>query len=257
MRDLVRRLAPAFAAVQGLLPLALALAVWQLLTSPVSPYFPPPAEWLASLARLYGTGRLLPALASTLGTFAAGLTLSVAAGFLCGTLIGRSRAVRRAFGPLLEFCRGIPPPVLVPVAVLLLGYSENLKLLNVVWVAIWPVLLNTASAAARIEPLLLDVGHTFQLDAFERFRKIVAPAIVPEFLTGVRVAIPLAIIITLLVEMMTALPGIGSMIVASQRQFKSAEVYGLLVLVGLIGFAVNSAFTSIEKGILRRWPAAD
>jgi len=77
---------------------------------------------------------------------------------------------------------------------------------------------------------------------------------VPDFLIGVRVAIPLAIIITLLVEMMTGLPGIGSMIVTSQRQFRSAEVYGLLVLVGLLGFLINIGFNAVERRILRRWP---
>ncbi|MBN8900976.1 MAG: hypothetical protein J0H57_08075, partial [Rhodospirillales bacterium] len=68
------------------------------------------------------------------------------------------------------------------------------------------------------------------------------PAVVPDFLLGLRVAVPLGIIITLLVEMLTSLPGIGSLIVISQRQFRSADVYGLLVVVGLMGFLINSLF---------------
>jgi ABC-type nitrate/sulfonate/bicarbonate transport system permease component len=82
----------------------------------------------------------------------------------------------------------------------------------------------------------------------------VAPAAIPAFLLGVRIAIPLAIIITLLVEMLTSLPGIGSLIVTSQRQFRSAEVYGLLVLVGILGLAVNVIFISCERVVLKRWP---
>jgi ABC-type nitrate/sulfonate/bicarbonate transport system permease component len=77
---------------------------------------------------------------------------------------------------------------------------------------------------------------------------------VPAFLVGVREALPLAIIITLLVEMLTSLPGIGSLIVISQRQFRSAEVYGLLVVVGTVGFALNSLFVIIESMLLSRWP---
>jgi ABC-type nitrate/sulfonate/bicarbonate transport system permease component len=71
----------------------------------------------------------------------------------------------------------------------------------------------------------------------------------------VRIAIPLTIIITLLIEMLTSLPGIGSLIVTSQRQFRSAEVYGMLVLVGILGLVVNSIFTSVERAVLRRWPS--
>ena len=54
--------------------------------------------------------------------------------------------------------------------------------------------------------------------------------------------------------MLTSLPGIGSLIVTSQRQFRSAEVYGLLVLVGILGLLVNAVFTVIEDAVLRRWP---
>ena len=244
----------ALASLRGLAPLAAGLAIWQIAGSPASPYAPPPAEWLRSLGQLYAAGKLGPALAATLATFALGAALSTAIGFALGLLLGRSRAARRALGPLLEFCRGMPPPVLVPIAVLLLGYSENLKLVNVVWVAIWPVLLNTASAAARIDPLLIDACRSLHLRGADRVRKVIAPAVVPEFLTGLRVALPLAIIITLLVEMMTALPGVGSLIVTSQRQFRAAEVYGLLALVGAVGFVLNAAFALLERAILKRWP---
>jgi ABC-type nitrate/sulfonate/bicarbonate transport system permease component len=239
---------------RGLLPLLLGLAIWQAFGPEKSPYFPPPSAWFDSIVFLARNGKLWPALAATVTTFAAGTALACAIGFPLGLLIGRSRPLRRALGPLLEFCRGLPPPVLVPVAVLLLGYAESLKLLVVVWVSIWPVLLKTSMAIGQLDELLIDVSRTFHFNAVTTLRKIVAPAVVPAFLLGVRIAIPLAIIITLLVEMLTSVPGIGSLIVTSQRQFRPAEVYGLLVLVGILGLAVNAIFTSLERAVLKRWP---
>ena len=169
-------------------------------------------------------------------------------------MIGRSRAARRALGPLLEFCRGLPPPVIVPVAVLVLGYVESLKLVIVVLVAVWPILLNTAAATAASVRTARSRCRTRSGSAVSpRLRKIVVPSAVPAFLVGVRGAVPLAIIITLLVEMLTSLPGIGSLIVISQRQFHSAEVYGLLVVVGLVGFVLG-VFVMIEGVLLSRWP---
>ena len=239
---------------RGLLPLAAGLLIWQLLGPAKSPYFPPPAAWFDSVLFLSRSGKLWPAFSATVLTFTAGLAIASAIGIALGILIGRSRGLRRALAPLLEFCRGLPPPVLVPVAVLLLGYAESLKLLVVVWVAVWPVLLNTTTATGLLDELLLDVARTFHFSAPALLRKIVIPAVVPAFLLGVRIAIPLAIIITLLVEMLTSLPGIGSLIVTSQRQFRSAEVYGLLVLVGILGLLVNATFTVIEGSVLKRWP---
>jgi ABC-type nitrate/sulfonate/bicarbonate transport system permease component len=240
--------------MRGLFPLVLLLALWQAIDPKGSPYFPPPSAWWIGLTGLAKNGRLLAALAATLTTFALAILLACVIGGLLGLLLGRSRAARRALGPLLEFCRGLPPPVIVPVAVLILGYVESLKLVIVVLVAVWPILLNTATATAALSELLVDVSHTMRLGRLATLAKIVMPSAVPAFLVGVRGAVPLAIIITLLVEMLTSLPGIGSLIVISQRQFHSAEVYGLLVVVGLVGFAINGLFVMIEGMVLSRFP---
>lgn len=240
--------------IRGLLPLMAGLALWQAIDPQRSPYFPPPSAWWASVSVMIHNGKLGPALASTLVTFALAVVIACVAGGILGILIGRSRHARRALGPLFEFCRGLPPPVIVPVAVLLLGYAESLKLLVVAWVAIWPILLNVATATSLLDALLLDVARTFRLNPTETLLKIIVPAVIPAFLLGVRVAVPLAIIITLLVEMLTSLPGIGSLIVIAQRQFRSADVYGLLVVVGLLGFIINNLFVMAEQLVLRRWP---
>src|SRR6185312_7436676 len=248
------RLLPGLPPMRGLLPLIVALAAWQAFGPERSPYWPRPSSWWNSVSVMIHNGRLGPALTSTLVTFALAILIASLLGGLLGVLIGRSQRARRAFGPLFEFCRGLPPPVIVPVAVLLLGYAESLKLLVVAWVAIWPILLNVATATSLLDGLLLDVARTFRLGPAETLRKIVIPAVIPAFLLGVRVAVPLAIIITLLVEMLTSLPGIGSLIVIAQRQFRSADVYGLLVVVGLMGFALNNLFAMAEQLLLRRWP---
>ena len=240
--------------LRGVLPLLLLLVLWQVTAPARSPYFPPPSTWWTSFEAMSRSGRLYPALVSTVLTFAAGLAIACLAGGVLGMLIGTSRVAKRALEPLLEFCRGLPPPVIVPVAVLLLGYAESLKLLVVVWVAMWPILLNVAAAAERVDPLLHDVARSFRLGALASLKKITLPSIVPPLMIGVRVAVPLAIIITLLVEMITMLPGIGSLIVTAQRNFRSADVYALLVLVGLVGFVLNRLFVIVEDLLLRRFP---
>lgn len=241
-------------ALRGLTPLIVFLIAWQLLQQGQSPYFPRPSTWWTSLVDLTQKGQLFPAIGATLQTFAYGLAAAALLGGTIGVLIGMSRRASRILGPLLEFCRALPPPVIVPVAVLLLGYSENLKLLVVTWAAAWPILLNTASATRLIDPLLLDVARTFRLTRAKTVAKVIIPAVVPAFLLGVRVAVPLAITITLLVEMITSLPGIGALIVLAAREFRSSEVYGMLVLVGLLGFILNNAFVLLEGALLSRWP---
>jgi ABC-type nitrate/sulfonate/bicarbonate transport system permease component len=240
--------------LRGLLPLLAVLVAWQVLAPGPSAYFPAPFEWWAAAVLLWDSGQLLPAFAATVTTFADGLALAVAIGGALGVAIGTSRPVERALGPLLEFMRAIPPPVTVPIATLLLGYGVTMKLTVVALSALWPILLNTSSAAARVEPLLFDVARTFRLSTARWIGQVVVPSAVPSLLLGMRIAIPLAIVVTLLVEMLTSLPGVGALMMQSQRNFQSAQVYALLVMVGLFGFVVNDLFAIIEAIMLRRWP---
>lgn len=239
---------------KGLLPLLVLLLIWQAIGSDNSPYFPRPGSWLTAIHTLAASGRLVPALAATATTCVVCLLAATVLGFVLGLAFGRSRTAQTFFAPTLEALGGLPPPLLLPILVLLIGYSETMKITAVIWVAVWPILFNVASASARMEPLLLDVSRALHLPRSVRLRAVLVPAVVPELMIGIRVAIPMTIIIVLLVEMLTGLPGIGALIVGSQRQFRSAEVYGLLSLIGLIGLALNTAFELLEGRLLRRWP---
>ncbi len=119
-------------AARGLLPLLLLLLLWQVLQPGPSPYFPGPARWWTATVGLYDRERLLAAFASTTVSFLEGLALAIIAGAAIGMMVGISTRAARALQPLLEFMRAIPPPVTVPVAALLIGYNETMKLTVVV-----------------------------------------------------------------------------------------------------------------------------
>jgi ABC-type nitrate/sulfonate/bicarbonate transport system permease component len=238
---------------RGLIPLFLLLGFWQVFQPSPSPYFPPPAIWVSSLAAIPAAD-FLSAIGETLLSFLAGLALATALGFFLGVLIGYSRMARRALGPLLEFLRALPPPTIVPIAVLLIGYDERMKLAVITLSAIWPVMMHTAPSVSAIPALLDDVVATFRLSHRETITKIVIPAGIPGLLLGVRIAMPLTLIVALLVEIMTAIPGLGGLMIMAQRNFNPGQVFGLLLVIGVCGFLVNALFQILESLVLQKWP---
>src|SRR5690554_4813982 len=102
------------APLRGLLPLLMGLIIWQMLASKEVPYFPPPLDWLKSLDTLRVTGRLWPALETTLISFFSALLISIVIGSVLGILLGRSALLDRLLGPTLEFGRTMPAGALVP-----------------------------------------------------------------------------------------------------------------------------------------------
>jgi ABC-type nitrate/sulfonate/bicarbonate transport system permease component len=240
--------------VAGLSPLVLLLGIWQLVGKQDSPYYPPPSTWWDAVEVLNQRDLLLPALRETIETFVLALAVAIVVGSLLGLAIGALRRVERATSPLIEFCRTLPPPAIVPVAVLLIGLGRSMAIVVVVFAAIWPIVLNTAAAVRSLSPVLQDMARTLGLPAGARVRKVLAPALVPGLLLGIRVATPICVIVTLLVEMLTGASGIGSLLVQAQRNFVSAQAFGLLVVVGLFGFLVNTGVNMIERRVLRAWP---
>ena len=84
-----------------------------------------------------------------------------------------------------------------------------------------------------------------------RVVKILLPSILPALLLGVRVALPLAVVITLVVEMLTAVFGLGSLMIGAQRDYKAGQVFALLVLVGAIGLCLNGLLAILEARLMR------
>ena len=155
---------------------------------------------------------------------------------------------------MLEFLRALPPPVVVPIAALMMGFSPSMKLTVIAVTAAWPILLNTVTGVQAVPALLSEAARSLHLSWYRRVRHIVVPASVPALLVGLRVAVSLAIVITLLVEIFTALPGIGVLMVQGQRNYNSAQVFGLLALVSVLAYALTLMFAVIEGVVSSRWP---
>src|SRR3954452_18687372 len=243
---------PRSAPLRGLLPLVLLLVVWQVVGDPASPYFPPPSKWFTETRPLLEDGVLWQALGETALTVFLGLLLATVLGAILGALVGSSRVLDRALGPSLEFLRVLPAASLVPLAALMLGYTQEMKLAVVVLPATWPVLLTVRSARRAMSPVLLEVPRTLGLSRGERIRKVLVPALTPSVLLGVRVSGPLALIITLLVEIVTRIDGLGALMGQAQASFKSAQVFGLLVIAGALGFIVNWLVTRADSAVAHR-----
>ncbi|CAH1649552.1 ABC transmembrane type-1 domain-containing protein [Hyphomicrobiales bacterium] len=227
------------APLRGLLPLVVGLILWQMLASRAYPYFPPPLDWLKALGALHATGKLWPAVMTTLSSFFIALVLSIVIGSGLGILLGRSPLLDRLLGPILEIGRTMPAGALVPVAVLIMGYTESMTLSVVTLTSFWPILLNVRSAAMRISQDRLDTARVLRLSWWATQRKILLPSVLPSVQLGTQIAAPVVLIIVLLVEILTQVSGIGREIALAQSTFRSSTVYGLVALTGILGLVVN------------------
>ncbi|HEU4808423.1 MAG TPA: ABC transporter permease subunit [Homoserinimonas sp.] len=240
--------------LRGLLPLVGGLILWQFLGPEKSVYFPKPLLWVEQIVRLWNDGTLPRALADSIATFLISLVAATIIGSLLGALVGRYILFDRMFGPLFEFFRVLPPAAIVPLAVLIAGYSQDMKVGVVVLSAVWPILLQVRAAARALDPILFDVSRVLRQNRRQTFTRVLLPSLTPAILQGLRLATPIILIIVLLVEIVTRINGLGGQIQQATENYQSAAVYGLLVVTGLLVLAVNSIVGAVEGWLLRYRP---
>lgn len=231
----------------GLLPLAIALAGWQLLQTGQSPFFPKPSLWVHAIVN----ESILPALWATVKSFFIALLVATFFGSVLGMVIGRNKSVSRAVGPLFEFFRSLPAAAIVPVAVLIGGYTESMKVVVVVFAAIWPILISVQDGARRLPLARTELSRSLRMSFWQGVSKILLPSMLPFILLGVRIAAPIVLIIVLLVEIITQVPGLGALLAAGQQSYQTALVYGVVVIAGCLGL-ITSLLVSAVEAVLGR-----
>jgi sulfonate transport system permease protein len=234
------------------------LLLWQLasdfkLISPI--FFPPPSRTLAELYRQIVEGTIWKPLTETSLRMFYGWALASLLGVILGAAIGSSRTARDFLNPVLEFVRPLPASAIIPPAILFLGLSNTMSISVIAFGAIWPVLLASVFGFASVSQQLQDVAAALRLTRTQFMVKIAIPGAMPDILAGARVSLAIALILAVVTEMQASQPGLGQNILLAQRSYRSAELYAGVVVLGMMGFAINYALQMIERRALRWRPA--
>jgi ABC-type nitrate/sulfonate/bicarbonate transport system permease component len=190
---------------------------------------------------------ILPSLARALG----GWMLAALIGVPLGVLIGRWRRASEFLDPTLQFLRAIPGPALIPVFIILLGTESTMRVTLIAFGSVWPILLNTIEGTQTVDPVQLDTARAFRLPALARLRRIILPAAAPKIFAGLRISLSLAVILMVVSELVASTSGIGYRIQNAQIMFLLTDMWCGIVLLALIGYALNALFLKFEARILR------
>jgi ABC-type nitrate/sulfonate/bicarbonate transport system permease component len=247
--------------------LAVAVAGWEAATRAAqSPFFPPPSQIATRMHHLWLSGPVSHVFLSTAATdnvvpslvrMAAGLTISVIAGVTIGMALGRSERVFAYLDPALQFARVIPPPTLVPVFIVLFDLGTEMQIASITFSAIWPILLNTADGARSVDPLQMETATAFKLSGTDRVRRIIFPASLPKIFAGVRLSLSLSLILMVFSELLPGTAnGIGFELTDAQSRSDLPTLWSAIVLLGILGYVLNTLLLVVERRVLRWHRAA-
>lgn len=240
--------------LQRVIALAVILLIWQFaVMSGILPKITPGIpEILTSIFTVVTTSNFWGGLSHTLFAASAGWLISCAIGVVLGLLIGTIRPLDRSTALIVEFGRAFPTIALMPVMMLVLGATTNMKITMVVLAAVWPVLVQSILGSRRLDPGIVSTAKVFQIPRGLWFRRVLLPAAMPFIATGVRISASIAILAAVGVEVLTQVPGLGRLITLAQEAERWDNAFAYLFFAGIFGWLVASLLGRAE-GRLLRW----
>lgn len=235
----------------SVLGMAVALGSWQLAgDSNVSPYLPPMSTAMVHAWQLVTgpdlTTDILPSIARAL----IGLAIGSVLGSVAGLLVGRGN-LRDWVRPVLEFQRALPIVAIAPVALLAFAPDSATRTGIVALAAFWPVFVNAESAATRIDPRLTETARSLGHGRAAVLTRVVLPSCLPMIFAGVQIATSLALLATIVSEFFLSTSGIGYQIEATARNYDVADMFGWIIIIGVIGRLLSIATSLLARPTLR------
>ena len=214
-------------------------------------YLPPMTSVIGALGNLFITGPVGWHLAATMGRFLTGFLIAAALGVTLGIALGYIRPLHHLLRTAIELLRPMPSVAIIPVAILTLGIGDSMIVAVTVYASVWPILINTIDGVRHIESTLVDTGRTFGLGRSRILWQIILPGASPYIVTGLRIALSIALILVTTAEMIAGSKGLGFYILDEERSMNSGNMYAGIVIVAALGYALNRLFLAAEARVMK------
>ncbi len=197
------------------------------------------------------SGELPTVLVSTLWSMFRGFALGCAIAVPLGFAIALFEPARWLLQPSLELLRPIPIPAIIPPLIFLLGIGDGLKLFSVAFATLFPVALNTISGVLAVDTVYRQVARTFGVTRLTALRHVVFPASLPFILAGLRTSLAIALVVTVVTEMIVGQEGIGYYLMTMQYALRAADMYAAVIILAVAAYLINRAFLAWEAHVIR------
>jgi ABC-type nitrate/sulfonate/bicarbonate transport system permease component len=237
-----------------LYPIALVALVWELTArlGLVRPLFLPPlSSVLAKLPQMAVAGELFTPLVVSLYRAAAGFALAMAVGVTLGFLMARVRWVRWLLDPLVAVSFPSPKVAFLPIFILWFGIDHLSKIALVTITCVFPFIIAARAGAGTVPRTQLWAARAMGTSNAAILWLIVLPASLPSLMSGVRIAVPYALVSTFAAEMIAGGGGLGGDLVYAQRYFETVTVFAILLIMLAAGYVIDEGVLRFRKRVLR------
>lgn len=238
------------AGVKYLLPIPVALVLWEVCADfglINANLFPPPSAIVRALSDLSSAGMLWRDISASIVRVSIGFSIAAVFGIGTGLLLGRLSTLARYVLPLLELVRPISVIAWIPIAILWFGLGDRPAWFLISLGAFFPIFTNTYDGARSLADVHVRVARCFGAPRWLFIRQVLVPATLPHIMTGLRIGLGTGWTCVIAAELISATSGLGYMIQLARTTIETEKVLAGMVVIGLIGFAMNGLMLLLER----------
>jgi ABC-type nitrate/sulfonate/bicarbonate transport system permease component len=183
----------------------------------------------------------------TLQEILLGFMLAIVVGVVIAVLVVCSRTVELALSPWLIVSQTVPVPAVAPIFVIWFGFDLRPKLLVIALTTFFPIVVNTIDGLKSTDPELLNLLRTLGAGRWRRLRVAQAPAALPFFFSGLRVAAVFSVIGAVFAEWVGASSGLGYLILTFNNETETTNMFATVFALSLIGIGLYFFVAGVER----------
>ena len=206
-----------------------------------------PLRTFAFAAELFSRASFWNHVGATMVAFAMALAISAVAGVALGLMLGMRRFAGEVAEPILSSLYTIPKVTLYPVMLLIFGLGMSAKVAFGVIHGMIPVMLFTMAAVKNIQPVLLRTARVLRLSPTQTALSVLAPAVKPEIITGLRVGFALTLLGVLIGEMFASQRGLGFLIINGIKVHDVRMTTTVTLIVVVFAVAANGLMLALDR----------
>jgi len=212
---------------------------------------PPPSKVIDGAMDLIRSGSLQNDTLASLRRVFVALGVAAGIGLPLGLLIGMSKKISWFLEPIVNFFRPIPPIAWIPLSIVWLGVSEAQNEFIIFLGAFFPILLNAVQGIRQVDPQIVRAAKTLGASPLCIACTVLIPGALPSIFVGLRVGAGIAWMALVAGEMVAASSGLGYLIMQGRLLFRSDYIIVGMVVIGLIGLALDFLFREAQRRIMR------
>lgn len=242
--------------IPGLLVFVVSLFIWWLAckTGFFPAYaLPSPGQVLSSFKEESRAGRLFNDVVASLWRVFVGYYFAAILAIPLGLWLGRQPRVRNALLPLLNFFRFLSPLAWIPFAILWFHIGDKPAIFLIFMSTFFPLVLTVMAAVATIPSIYFRVAHDYKYSGWELLTKVTFPAVLPQLITGLRVTYGIAWVVIVAAEMVGCQDGLGYGIWEARNGLRLDSAVCYMIVIGLIGMAIDRILYQFTKLSNVRW----